>query len=41
MSIAAHDGRLAPGEKILLSAVGAGMVEAAAVVDWTAAGGTT
>ena len=38
MSIAAHEGQLAPGEKVLLSAVGAGMVEAAAVVDWTGGG---
>ena len=36
MSIAAHAGGLKPGQKILLSAVGAGMVEAAAVLDWTA-----
>ena len=36
MSIAAHAGALKPGHKILLSAVGAGMVEAAAVLDWTA-----
>lgn len=35
MSVAAHDGRLRKGDRILLSAVGAGMVEAAAVVDWT------
>lgn len=35
MSLAAHDGELRAGECILLSAVGAGMVEAAAVVDWT------
>jgi 3-oxoacyl-[acyl-carrier-protein] synthase-3 len=36
MSVAAHVGGLKPGQKILLSAVGAGMVEAAAVLDWTA-----
>lgn len=35
MSLAAHEGKLQPGHHILLSAVGAGMVEAAAVVDWT------
>lgn len=35
MSLAAHDGTLRMGERLLLSAVGAGMVEAAAVVDWT------
>jgi 3-oxoacyl-[acyl-carrier-protein] synthase-3 len=35
MSLAAHDGTLRAGECVLLSAVGAGMVEAAAVVDWT------
>ena len=37
MSTSAHLGGLKPGQKILLSAVGAGMVEAAAVLDWTAA----
>lgn len=35
LSVAAHSGALQPGQKILLSAVGAGMVEAAAVLDWT------
>ena len=35
ISIADQDGRLQPGHRILLSAVGAGMVEAAAVLDWT------
>jgi len=36
MSVAAHAGALKSGQKILLSAVGAGLVEAAAVLDWTA-----
>lgn len=36
MSVAAHAGGLKPGQKVLLTAVGAGMVEAAAVLDWTA-----
>ena len=38
MSVAVHDGVLQPGQHVLLSAVGAGMVEAAAVVDWTIGG---
>jgi 3-oxoacyl-[acyl-carrier-protein] synthase-3 len=35
MSLAAESGELQWGQTLLLSAVGAGMVEAAAVVDWT------
>lgn len=38
LSLAAEGGRLVAGQKVLLSAVGAGMVEAAAVLDWTANG---
>lgn len=38
LSLAARSGRLEPGHRILLSAVGAGMVEAAAVLDWTPQG---
>lgn len=35
LSLASAEGRLAQGQTLLLSAVGAGMVEAAAVLDWT------
>ena len=38
LSIAAGRGELDAGDSVLLSAVGAGMVEAAAVVEWTAGG---